>query len=357
MQQNIRILLVPFLALFFMLSSPFLLFAGDQEIIPDTVSGKNNLVRMTDNFFILYDPSTSMDVPYKDTGLTRIEAQKKILRESNASLPELGWQAGLYPHWKGGMQLHGTPMGYKPYYPLHRYDKEELGAAIEKLPTRPQGPPMMQVGLMKMEHLLGLPGQTDIFIFSDGKHFTYPSLETRPLDQAKKLNDAYNVCFNIVSSAKQPEDRKLLDDIANVNDCSQVIDFDTVYDNPEHLFGKLYRDAANNNFDNILFDFDKSNIKPQYASILDELGTLLKQEPNIYAVLSGHTCIIGTKKYNINLSRRRAERAQKYLINKFNISPERVLLYWYGFSNPVASNKTEAGRKLNRRVTITLRKK
>ena len=311
--------------------------------------------RMAENFFIMYDPSTTMAVPYKNTGLTRIEAEKKILRESNASLPELNWQAGLYPHWKGDLWLPASPMAFKPYYRLQLYNKAAFAAAIEQLPVTPQSPPMLQTGLMKLEHLLGLAGQTEVFLFSDGKHSTFPELEPQPLTEARMLAAKYDVCFNIVSSATDATARKLLNDIAAVNSCSQVIDFDTIYNRPEHLLGKLYMDTHANGFNNILFDFDKSNIKAKFAVELDKLGRYLQANPQLYVVLSGFTDSIGSEGYNINLSQRRAESVRKYLQTKFGISRDNMLMYWYGYANPVASNKTAAGRQQNRRVTIVLR--
>lgn len=322
---------------------------------PTVSSQASGLVRMADNFFIIYDPSTTMDVPYKDTGLSRIEAQKQILQKSNASLPELGWQAGLYPHWKGGLWLHGSPMAFKPYYPLHRYENIPFDEAINQLPTRPQAPPMLQTGLMKLEHMLGLPGRTEVFIFSDGKESTYPELEPPPLEQAKKLAETFEVCFTIISSATDAKGKKLLHDIASVNSCSQVMDFDTVYNNPEHLFGKLYMDTGSSRFSNILFDFDKAEIKPLYTETLDSLGRFLLNHPKTYVVLSGFTDNIGSEAYNIDLSQRRAKIIQQYLLQQHQVKQQQVLLYWYGYTNPVASNNTAEGRRLNRRVTITLR--
>lgn len=317
----------------------------------------NRYIRMAHNFFVFYDPTTSMDVPYKTTGMTRIEAQKYILQKSNASLPPLSWQAGLYPHWKGELWLPGSPMAFKPYYRLHNYQKNEFAAAIDQLPTTPQSPPMLQTGLMKLEHLLGLAGRTEIFLFSDGKHMTAPDLEPQPLSEAKLLAEKYDICLNIVSSAATAKDRRLLQDIAAVNSCSQVIDFDTVFNHPEHLFGKLYMDTQANGFNNILFDFDKSFIRREHYSQLDTLGRMLKENPQVYVVLSGFCDSIGSEKYNIGLSQRRAESVRRYLQREFAIKPERILMYWYGYANPVASNATEEGRQLNRRVTIVLRGK
>lgn len=312
-------------------------------------------IRMAHNFFVFYDPTTTMDVPYRTTGMTRIEAQKYILQQSNASLPRLNWQAGLYPHWKGELWLPASPMAFKPYYRLQNYRKTEFAAAIDQLPTTPQSPPMLQTGLMKLEHLLGLPGRTEIFLFSDGKHMTYPGLEPQPLNEARLLAGKYDVCFNIVSSAATAKGRRLLEDIAAVNSCSQVMDFDTVFDHPEHLFGKLYMDTQGKGFSNILFDFDKSSIRRKFHRQLDALGRTLVENPGSYVVLSGFCDSIGSEKYNIGLSKRRAESVRRYLQRKFAIKSERILLYWYGYANPVASNTTVEGRRLNRRVTVVLR--
>jgi len=320
-------------------------------------SEENRFIRMADNFFIVYDPSTTMNVPYKLTGMTRIEAEKKILRESNASLPQLNWQAGLYPHWKGELWLPASPFAFKPYYRLQLYQKAEYGAAIEQLPITPQSPPMLQTGLMKLGHLLGLPGRTEIFMFSDGKHSTFKELESPPLTLAKQLAAKYDICFNIVSSATDAKARKLLDDIAAVNSCSQVIDFDTAYDHPEHLLGKLYMDTRDSGFNNILFDFDKANIKPEAAAQLNRLGQLLVANPHLSVVLSGFTDSIGSEGYNKRLSQRRAESVRNYLHAKFKIKRNNTLMYWYGYANPVAPNDTEDGRRQNRRVTIVIRGK
>ncbi|WP_306547264.1 OmpA family protein [Desulfobulbus sp.] len=352
----------PFLSFFlaFLLATAAACPARSQQPAPQAdnallASSGGRYIRMAHNFFIFYDPTTTMAVPYKNTGLTRIEAQKKILRESNASLPPLNWQAGLYPHWKGELWLPASPFAFKPYYRLQNYQKAEYGAAIEQLPTTPQSPPMLQTGLMKLEHLLGLPGRTELFLFSDGKHMTEEGLEPQPLDEARQLAAKYDICFNIVSSAVDAKARKLLKDIAAVNSCSQVMDFDTIYDHPEHLLGKLYADTQGNGFNNILFDFDKSAIRPEFTAHLDRLGQMLQANPQLYVVLSGFCDSIGTEAYNIGLSQRRAESVRRYLRKHFMIKEDRLLMYWYGYANPEASNATEEGRQLNRRVTIVLR--
>lgn len=330
----------------FLLSLTLPSFAGPQH---------TSHLQMADNFFIVYDPSTSMDVPYKQSGMTRMAMEKKIIQKSNDSLPELGWQAGLYPHWKGGLWLNGSPEAFAPYYRLHNFDKKVYAQAIDRLPTIPTGPPMLQIALMKLEHLLGIAGRTQVFLFTDGKDSRVKGVpEPAPLAQAKKLAKNYDVCFTIISSATGKKEKKLLADMAAVNSCSQVIDFDTVAEHPEHLLGKLYLDG-NNSFNNVLFDFDKYKIKKEYRPILNNLGRFLHKNPQAYTVLSGFTDNIGSEAYNIRLSEKRAKSVRQYLRNKFHIAAKRLLPYWYGYSNPVADNATPKGRRLNRRVTITLR--
>jgi OOP family OmpA-OmpF porin len=209
---------------------------------------------------------------------------------------------------------------------------------------------------MKLEHLLGLPGRTEVFLFTNGAASRFKGIEEpEPLAQATMLAEKYDVCFNLISSATNMTAEKLLHDIAEVNDCSQVIDFDTLAQHPEHLFGKLYM-PANSPFSNVLFAFDSSRIGKEYRSTLDRLGRHLLEYPRDYAVLSGFCDSIGSKHYNLHLSRRRAQSAQKYLLDNFpGLNKKRLLLYWYGSARPVASNTTKDGRQRNRRVTIRIR--
>ncbi len=333
-------------------------FAGGRvKEKPRPTVDQYNFIRMADNFFVLYDPSTAMTVPYKNTGMTRLEVMRKILVESNASAPELKWQAGLYPHWKNVMWLPSSPESFHPYYRLQNYNKDEYGLALEELPIISSGPPMLQIALMKMEYLLDLPGRTEIFLFTNGEDARFKGVEEpEPLAQAKMLAANHNICLTIVSSATTDKAKKLLYDMAKVNTCSQVIDFDTVVEHPEYLFGKLYM-GVDGLFGDVLFDFDKAYIKNDYRKKLDVVGRFLKKHRHAYTVLSGFTDSVGPETYNIGLSQRRAESAQRYLINKYHIKKDRVLLYWYGLNKPVAPNTTAEGRQRNRRVTIIIREK
>ena len=98
------------------------------------------------------------------------------------------------------------------------------------------------------------------------------------------------------------------------------------------------------------FDTDKSDIKTKYDEDLNKLGNFLKEWPKAKGEISGHTDSVGSDKYNLKLSQRRAASVKKYLEEKFSIAPDRLTTEGYGETKPIASNKTKEGRQLNRRI-------
>jgi outer membrane protein OmpA-like peptidoglycan-associated protein len=107
------------------------------------------------------------------------------------------------------------------------------------------------------------------------------------------------------------------------------------------------------NLDNILFDFDRFELKSQYYSDLDEIAAVLKQNPDAKIEIKGHTDNIGTAAYNQKLSVKRAVTVNNYFVQK-GIEKDRLFPKGFGFRVNRASNEEEAGRALNRRVEIVL---
>ncbi|HEU4373712.1 MAG TPA: OmpA family protein [Telluria sp.] len=99
------------------------------------------------------------------------------------------------------------------------------------------------------------------------------------------------------------------------------------------------------------FDFDKAVLKPAGKASLDDLTNKL-QGMNLEVIIAvGHTDSVGTDAYNQKLSIRRAESVKAYLQSK-GVEANRIYTEGKGEKQPVADNKTAAGRAKNRRVEI-----
>lgn len=105
----------------------------------------------------------------------------------------------------------------------------------------------------------------------------------------------------------------------------------------------------------IQFAFDNSTITTTSATSLEKLVAMMKQNTDYRIVLEGHTDSSGPAEYNQKLSGYRAQSVKNYLVQR-GISVDRIEVRGYGESQPVASNDTEAGRAINRRVEFKVLK-
>lgn len=102
---------------------------------------------------------------------------------------------------------------------------------------------------------------------------------------------------------------------------------------------------------NVYFDFDKAVLREESYQQLDIVQEYLSNNKNIKIEIEGHTCSIGTKSYNKNLSQKRAQNVVDYLTDH-GIEKDRLIAKGYGENQPLASNDDERGRKINRRVVF-----
>jgi outer membrane protein OmpA-like peptidoglycan-associated protein len=107
-------------------------------------------------------------------------------------------------------------------------------------------------------------------------------------------------------------------------------------------------------FENVYFNEKKTNIDPVAAKALDRDGAMLKEDPDIKVEIGGHTDSMGSEKGNQKISEKRAESAKKYLMDKFNIPGDRMIVKGYGSTKPIADNGTAEGRAKNRRVEFKI---
>ncbi len=108
---------------------------------------------------------------------------------------------------------------------------------------------------------------------------------------------------------------------------------------------RVFREALRG----IQFETNKADIKPISFSILDNVVTIMKENPDYTLQIIGHTDNVGAASYNLNLSDKRAASVRTYLMDR-GINGNRLSSEGKGLTMPVASNNTEDGRALNRRV-------
>lgn len=103
----------------------------------------------------------------------------------------------------------------------------------------------------------------------------------------------------------------------------------------------------------ILFDVNKATLKEESKGQLERLATVLSKYEDTNILLEGHTDSTGPEDYNLDLSIRRAQAVANYLAS-LGVNPTRFTVMGYGEAQPIATNETEEGRRLNRRVEIAI---
>ena len=266
-----------------------------EEDITQNIITKEVLVRTADNFVVLVDASGSMDDPYKD-GVTKLAAELQILKQQNAILPELGYNAGLYLF---------TP--FRTYYEMQPYNQAKFAEAIASLPkstkeaaTLANQPTPLAEGIKALDPILAkLTGKTVVFIFSDGT-YTFGGQKLRPIETAKALAKKHNVCFYLIGSATTPKATKMLADLAALNECSRVVAFDQFYMNPMVGASPLYvvdskvevvtitdKKVVGAVARSVEFTFDQVDVLPGDHKNLKQVAEFLQRTPNSYAVVAG----------------------------------------------------------------------
>jgi len=215
-------------------------------------------------------------------------------------------------------------------------------------------------------------GKTAVLIVSDGEN----NLGTDALEAAKTIQGKYPyVCFDSISLADSERGRAVLKNISQLNNCVYA-DGSELASNPAAI-DQLAKDIFYTvevrevvaekvevvpvkaavvvpkiiELEPVHFEFDKYDLTPAAKMKLDENLQVLQDNPDLKVVIQGNTDSIGTEAYNLTLSERRAQTVFDYLRSN-GIGPERMQTVGYGFSRPIADNKTREGRALNRRSEL-----
>ena len=329
-----------------------------------TPFNSNEYVSSIDNFLIIFDASSSMDDRY--AGNKKFDMATQIVTRLNQSLPELGQNGAL------------RSFGNSWVYGMEKYSQKAFAEKFKEIST-PGGTSPMHAALTAsgQEELKGISGKTAVLIISDGqKEVSLESPKTLKAAQILKDQVGEGLCYYPIFVGDNAQGLVLMEDISRIGKCGFVSNADNLLTDagmsqfvkdvfltkkpvpqtpavvtPEPVVLKGVNAQGVWVVGEAFFDFDKSVLKPEAFDYLNQVVEELKTYPQIKVNIQGHTDSIGTKIYNDALSIRRAQAVKIYLTTR-GISGDRLTLEGFGFSKPVATNKTNKGRALNRRVEI-----
>ena len=317
---------------------------------------EEHFVKLADNFLVMFDASNSMRRQYKKGAPeSRYEIARNILREKISKLPHLGYNAGLYLY---------TP--YTELEPMAPLDRRGWVQAVDAMPANPSGRTFLAQSLKKVEPAFqGVSGKTVAFIFSDGQYTQIEGIKL-PEQYTQDFASKYNTCFYVIGAPQDNLSQKRLGDMAKASECSQVISFSNFVEDPLYTTGALHKPRWTERVETIseakalgmkvraiLYGFNKADYRQDFAAPIKSLGDLMQEYPTAYVILEGHTDGVGSEEYNLELSLRRAESVANYLRGN-GVSSDRIIVNYFGKANPVASNDTEEGRQMNRRVELAV---
>jgi len=365
--------------------------ASKQTTIPSIDIKKfdaDNYTSKVDNFIILFDASSSMNHAAGQS--TKFDIAKTLAYGINSSIPELGQTAGLRSFGHApDLSKEKTVL----FYGMEKYSTKNLDKGIDKITKAGGWSPMGIAGKAVIDDLAGLSGKMNaVIIISDGEDMASDNLPV-----ARELKELYgpSICFYTILVGDSKEGASLLQRIADIGGCgfhstadelmsyAGMADFiemvflnekaapapkapvvsvkkdsdnDGVYDGDDKCPGTPAGASVNAvgcwTLDTIMFDFDKTEIKSAAYPLLDNVVAILKKNPDMKVLLSGHCDNVGTHEYNLDLSQRRANAVRDYIVRK-GILLRKLDTQGFGFTQPVALNGTDSGRAMNRRVEIT----
>lgn len=292
------------------------------------------------NFFVDY--SGSMMMTHKGFGTEKIQMVKDVLSKVNADIPALDYSGGLYTFAPYAEKLKQSP-----------WNRDKMGLAIDNLKidldifNR-----LTEMGDGIADHnkvVKNMAPKAAVIIVSDGES----NRGLDPVEQAKLMYQQNpHVCLHIISVADSAEGQATLDKIAKLNPCTVSVLATDLLASPKALqqFVKdvFYDDAEVVVLRGVTFAFDSDKLDTTAQGVLREAIKYIKGPIEVH----GFTDNIGSKEYNLGLSQRRANSVKNFLqANGVRTSITPVgngISYTY-------DNKTEEGRRMNRRVELHAR--
>jgi OmpA-OmpF porin, OOP family len=331
----------------------------------------NEWVSSVDNFLIILDASSSMDDTY--AGNKKFAVATEIVKRLGYTLPELGQNAGLRSF---GHDPKVSSENTVLFYGMERYTQKGLAEKLVLISSAGGTSTMHEALTAAGQDLVNYSGKTAVVIISDAQP-EWGLASPVTLNAAQELKDqkGADICFYPVFVGDDEKGMVLMEDIARIGQCGFSSTADKLLtgdgmgmfvqdafltskpvaaapapkEEPAPIEGLDAKGAWT--VDEAYFDFDKATVKPEAFYFLDKIVSVLKSRPELDVNIHGHTDNVGTKAYNDVLSLKRANAVKTYLMNR-GIDENRLFCQGFGFSDPAASNTTDQGRALNRRVEL-----
>ncbi|UCD79075.1 MAG: OmpA family protein [Desulfobacterales bacterium] len=335
-----------------------------------------------DNFFVVLDSSGSADETYR--GYSKFAITNDFLRRMNMAIPDMDLTAGMRSF---GATRNPFAQKTRLIYGPTTYTKEGFQSALDTVKWGGGESPAEMAIDASSDDMYSFKGQTAFIFVGDGQY-----AGNDPAAAVKRLKDRYGdkMCvYTVLVGSEEPASVDTMRAMADAGECGfyqsvkyiespqamadwvedvflvEVVkpppplplpvgdsDGDGVTDDVDQCqdtpVGASVNDKGCWIIDNVEFDFDKFNIKSEFVPILVEIADVMNKNAGIILRINGHTDIIGTEDYNMELGEKRAMAAKKFLIDQ-GIGGGRITTESFGYSRPVATNSTEWGRARNRR--------
>ena len=306
------------------------------------------------SFVVILDVSSSMGEDYQDR--PKVHTAQDLAASFNSTVPPLHFQAGLVTFGNSSGRCLGRGTA-NAVYGLTSYTPADFASALGSLECAGGTTPMSD-GIDATTQLLSAEsGMTAVILISDFQWVNAGSVMSAA--SQLKAQHADKLCLHTIKVGDNTTGDALIASLNEVAGCDSAVQAGDIASTEamanyvtEVLLAPLeYEQHAVSA--SALFDFDKAILKEQGKAELHNLDEYIKSKAlNVVDInVIGHTDSMGSAEYNQGLSERRAMAVKEYMVSE-GIDATIMDVSGKGESEPVASNDTDEGRALNRRVEI-----
>lgn len=315
--------------------------------------------KQVDTFVILLDTSGSMKT--EDTGRPRMYTAEDWTASFGNAVPAMDFNAAVVTFGKGAT---GSCIGYglaSTLYGPTTYNAAGFSNALGTLKCAASTTPIVDAIDSTTALLSEDTGRTAVIIVSDF-NWNDPDGVKSSLAELKSQHPD-KICVHTVKVGNDTAHDALISSITDSASCDSAVAVGDVASGPalstyvaDTLLTPVEKGLEYTTHTvsaEVLFDFDKSVVKPQGKAELKRIAGVIESQGMSVGDIDvvGHTDSIGTDAYNQALSVRRAEAVKAFLVGA-GISGDIIDVIGMGKRDPVASNDTAAGRAQNRRVDV-----